>query len=65
MPVRKVGIYIDPKGSEIYLDNELRGFSPLILYLPLGVYKVKAKAVGAPSEEERPQGGNYHVSEDM
>ena len=55
MPVRKVGIYADPRGSEIYIDDKFRGFSPLIMYLPLGSYK--AKAVGAPPDEERPPGG--------
>ena len=47
----KVIIIIDPKGSKIYINSELKGVSPLVLTLPIGKYKGEAKKEGCVSME--------------
>ena len=48
---RKVIISVYPKGSEIYVNNEFKGLSPLVLTLPIGEYKGEAKKEGCVSKE--------------
>ena len=47
----EVIILVDPRGSEIYINNELKGLSPLALTLPVGEYRGEAKKKGCASRE--------------
>lgn len=47
----KVIVIIDPEGTEIYINNEFKGLSPLVLTLPVGKYKGEAKKEGCVSME--------------